>query len=793
MQTRAIPAVNPVTAANACLMPLNPETETSWRARWISTAGPKPENCYFYARRKFTVATQTDQAVLRIAADGRYAAYLNGAYVGNGPARGTHRRYFFDSYHVGQLLKPGDNWLAVELHCCLRPSYAMAPAIPAICAEIEGMVATDHTWQVKPDPSHRVDAPIYTMMIGFSEWKDMRAEPPGWRTGQDRDAHWETAAEVGSPEDCRGRRTVARPISPLTQEAMPPTQMVSSGRVPDAGGALDRPDYAALMADEPHVPSRATGSANLTDPIRPDRDHSGAYLVIDFGREVFGNLVLDVEAPAGAVMDIGHAEWLQRKRLIPTRRHYRFADRFVLRAGRQTVAQRLHCRGFRFIQIVFRRFDAPVRIHSMRPINRIYPQKPRATFSCADPFLNRLWEACARTIRMCCADTFMDCIWREQAFWICDQSVINLFYLALTGDPVFAAHNLRVGADGAMPNGLIPPVYPSQWTRLCPTIPAIWAVCLADYYRYTADAALLRELLPVMEKGLSIYDSWREQDGLIPNQEGMSTFIDWGYRRAGVKLTGKTAALNMLAAAAYKRAAELEHATGHHARARAYAATSRHTVAAVNAAFWDARRGAYADNMDSPAGASTFSQHPLALGLCNDLLEEPQKAAAIAHLLDKELVWAELWYQHYVLQALARHGRAGDAMSVIRGLWQANLEANDDTIWESRDGREAFDCCGSLCHAFSCAPLYFMQSVVLGVRPIRPGFTEFTLAPCATDLDSAQGNVPTPHGLIGIAWQRAAPGWLNVRAHVPDGTRATMPDNKVLEAGDHEVDVPSSG
>ncbi len=70
-------------------------------ARWITVPGPHPDNCTFLARRGFTVAQVPRPATLHIAAEARYAVCLNGRYLGSGPARGTHYRYFYDSYEAG--------------------------------------------------------------------------------------------------------------------------------------------------------------------------------------------------------------------------------------------------------------------------------------------------------------------------------------------------------------------------------------------------------------------------------------------------------------------------------------------------------------------------------------------------------------------------------------------------------------------------------------------------------------------------------------------------------------------
>lgn len=794
-------SIPPESGVGGCPMVNERGKNIRWSAAWISPPGDKTPNYYFLARKEFKVAAAPKKALLRIAADARYAVYINGVFAGNGPARGTHKRYFADTYSVASLLRPGANWIAAEVHCCLTPTYTMAPLQPALLAELAGMAATGAAWQVRVDPAHRPDALIFTGQIGFSEWKLMNTECSGWMTGQDDPKNWEKPLELGTAGDFAGRKTVPRPIAPPCNAPYHPVKIVETGRVPFAPGAAANPDYAALIASEAHtilprpaaelMPAGRTMAPLAFDP-KPERP--GAYVILDFGREVFGNIALDVEAPANTILDTAYSDGIFNGRLHALIGRYRFADRFQLRAGRQTLSQRLHTRGFRFLQITLRDFCAPVKLHGVTLVSRSYSQPALAEFSCPDQYLNRLWAMCVNTVRACSADTFMDCPWREQALWTNDQAVTSLCYLAMTGEAAFAAHNLRVGADGARPDGLIPPVYPSQVQRPFPVLPSLWTFTLADYFRYTGDRRTLKELLPVMERALGVYETWRDADGLIADQEGMWNFVDWGYRGGQPHPApgGKTAVLNMLIAAAYKRAAALEEIFNNKGLAAEYAHLSRRTLAAVNTALWDKTKGRFNDCTTYAAGFEPgSSQHPLAIGLYHGLFEGSQRAAALASLVAPGLTKAEFYFQHYVLQALARHGRIAEALNIIRTMWRDNVEEDCDTIWEMHTAHKAVPEAmpsHSRCHAFSCAPLYFLQSVILGIRPLQPGFSEFALDPRPGDLAEARGAVPTPRGLIRVEWRRMARNRLHIKAMLPSGTRAIMPSGKTAGPGTHELD-----
>jgi len=295
----------------------------------------------------------------------------------------------------------------------------------------------------------------------------------------------------------------------------------------------------------------------------------------------------------------------------------------------------------------------------------------------------------------------------------------------------------------------------------------------------------------VIDRALGLYDQWRDEDGLVADQhgKGMWNFIDWGYPIAGVELDGKTAALNMLIAAAFKQAGELHEAVGNDERASELKLRSVETVNAIRKKFRLEQEGHFFDCTEPGNGRRTFSQVPHAVGVYFDLLDETEREEALDVLLDDAAVRAEYGYQLFVLDSLVRGGRAAQALEIIHQLWGHMAAAGAPTFWEVADGRSSMTGCGSLCHAFSCAPMYFLQTTLLGVRPLQPGFSEFSLCPEGLGVLWAKGDVGTPHGLIHVEWTTEKNGRLCVTVQVPEGTTAVLADDRRLGSGCHRFDV----
>jgi hypothetical protein len=109
----------------------------------------------------------------------------------------------------------------------------------------------------------------------------------------------------------------------------------------------------------------------------------------------------------------------------------------------------------------------------------------------------------------------------------------------------------------------------------------------------------------------------------------------------------------------------------------------------------------------------------------------------------------ELYMMYFYFQALAKIGRYDEIDRLIRTYWGPMLETDCPTIWEAnvhQSAKKAYDNAGSLCHAFSLAPVVCIQQYLLGVAPITDGFKTFAFAPMSGILKTASGSVLSPYG-----------------------------------------------
>ena len=64
------------------------------KAEWITLPHRAPREC-FYARKKFHLA-EAESLKLRLSATPAFRAWIDGNWIGDGPARGWPHRYFYE-------------------------------------------------------------------------------------------------------------------------------------------------------------------------------------------------------------------------------------------------------------------------------------------------------------------------------------------------------------------------------------------------------------------------------------------------------------------------------------------------------------------------------------------------------------------------------------------------------------------------------------------------------------------------------------------------------------------------
>jgi alpha-L-rhamnosidase len=626
----------------------------SWHAKWIAPAGSaQEENFYFRTVNSFGLVELPDKVVLHISAESHYILYVNGIEAGRGPVRGIRDRNFYDSYDIASLLTEGENIVAVLVYCMNIRTFTAVPSQPGVILEIEDILTTNKDWKISQAEDWRRDIELYTIQTGFSEWRDFRKETPGWTLGQNV-KKWDSAVEISPDADICQKKLLPRDIPALTHDICLPSAIPVKASVPPLEDVTDI-KVARLMTEETHSPLSVEMTIEKdVIKINPSETNAGVALIFDFGTEIIGKFELDITASDGTVVDIGHEEMLQNNRLHLEFERYHFADRYILRNGRQLVGNTINDRGFRFVQVVLRNFDQPITIHLTKAINIRYPFEEKGTFSCNDTLLNQIWDASRETLRTCTTDVYTDCPWRERTLWLGDVLVENKTALELFGDPLVSRRVFKIAFAQADEQGLLPNLCTGTWiiASSCLYI----AHMLKDYLMYSGDKELIRELLPQMEPLLESVEAWSDDDHLLTVPKECKNFFDWSFDLP--EFDGKkTSLINYIYIMSMKTTMELAELVGVDIDHIKYQQRIEQTAISSNKSFFKRDENLLADCLENNVPSERSSQLGHAFALLSGEFNPEHREHLINALGNKNVKEPELFLFFFVFEAMKKYDK----------------------------------------------------------------------------------------------------------------------------------------
>lgn len=167
---------------------------------WVHNDPPASHEVAHF-RRAFQLQMPLEAAELHIFADTRYEVWLDGVWLGRGPARFSQTLREFDVYELGQLA-PGEHLIAVIVQWAPNARRSESTA-PMLLAHLQGntqnglatLARTGAGWKVRLSNAWRADAqPVDTRsLIGPTELLDFRLLPLGWFQPGFDDRDWPLA------------------------------------------------------------------------------------------------------------------------------------------------------------------------------------------------------------------------------------------------------------------------------------------------------------------------------------------------------------------------------------------------------------------------------------------------------------------------------------------------------------------------------------------------------------------------------------------------------------------------
>ncbi|GCE19835.1 family 78 glycoside hydrolase catalytic domain [Dictyobacter kobayashii] len=580
--------------------------------------------------------------------------------------------------------------------------------------------------------------------------------------------------------------------------------------------AIPQPREQLERTDTPLVESVSAllhQDANYT--LLYPQQEGDVHLIIDFGRELVGFPVLELDAPEGTIVDANLFEGIDASGIFWTDM-LRNSFRYTCRAGHQTFRSHQR-RGYRYASLTFR-FPAftstPIKLYNVRTLLNTYPVERRGSFACSDALLSNIWDVAAYTVQLCMEDTYVDCPAYEQVFWVGDarnSALINAVtfgaYELTTRCLLLTDQSLSRKLDSIKPPHLSRRAHlttdhvASGWFSEIPMWTFLWIWNVQEHYHITGDRAILAQLYPALRECLQRCLAFLSPRGLL-NLPDVWNLVDW----SAMDLTrdGEVTSSNALLVESLRRAASLAEilaATNSEQEAElrsdavSYRDNAERIYQAINAYCWSEERGAYVDTVRDEQGyayhqalaaeygtaldsresflqRTRISEHTNTLVLlCHcvpseriervlPLVEAAQQgnfigsspAEASKFPADQVVPVGSPWFLFFTAETLFDYQKLDTVITLMRDQWGRMLEKGATTFWETFPNLNSPHWSRSLCHGWSAAPAYFLSTQVLGIQPSEPGYQRVRIAPQTSGLQWARGTVPTPHGDIQVSW-----------------------------------------
>ena len=443
-------------------------------------------------------------------------------------------------------------------------------------------------------------------------------------------------------------------------------------------------------------------------------------------------------------------------------------------------------RSGRFIYITLRNQKKPVKIRLARMIESTYPVEYLGSFSCSDTRLDRIWDISTRTLKLCMEDTFTDCPLYEQTLWVGDARNEALFAYPVFGGIDISRTCIDLAGQSLERFPMVGCQLPSAWDIVIPIWSFLWGISVWDYYWQTGDVDFVKKRFKLVIKNLKGAEKRIEESGLF--SAPMWNLFDW----AGIDQNQKNVLHNSLfMVGAIDAALKCAKVAGDRRYDKRLKSIRKGLVGGINA-LWDEKKKSYPDSVrDDGTISPEICQHTSFLSVLYGVANEGNAKQAEANTIRPLKGMTEVGSPFailYLYEALEKINADDVTMKSIYDNYLPMLEAGATTVWEtfpnspwSPDGTRFPT--RSHCHAWSSAPAYFLNRIVLGVRQSAPGGAAFTVSPQLSGLTWASGRTASAKGIVDVSWELDGKE-LQVAIKAPEGIKCKFERNSSMKGLD---------
>ena len=519
-------------------------------ARPIWPAGLEEEKNLFAGFRAVFQCEPGRRPAVRIAASTMYRCFLNGTHLGYGPARAGHGHYRVDEWDAGDLVRPGENVLAIEVagynvnsyYLLDQPAFLQAEltcgddviaATGSVKNSFEAMILPERVKKVQRYSFQRPFSEIYRPEPGYDQWRTEPALRLPVVQSDSLAAKHLLPRHVPNPQFAL-RQPVWIVAEGQVETGFQPEKLWKDRSLTDIGPKLKgyvQSELEEIPSIELQTLKTVPGAEAKQDyaQSKPVRLQSKSYVILDFGTNLTGFLGAKITARGRTRLFFTFDEILSDGDVDFKRLGCVNIVLYEIAAGTYRV-EAFEPYTLRYLKLIVLEGECDVEGIYLREYAN--PNIERAHFAASDERLNRLFAAGKETYRQNAVDLFTDCPSRERAGWLCDSYFTAQVAPLLSGDTTeernFLENFLLPESFAFLPPGMLPMCYPADHNDGI-FIPnwAMWFVLqLEAYGKRSGDSALVEALRPKVLKLFEYFRPFKNEDGLLEKLKSW-VFVEW--------------------------------------------------------------------------------------------------------------------------------------------------------------------------------------------------------------------------------------------------------------------------
>lgn len=534
-------------------------------------------NRHILFRKNFVISTSIENAKMYISADDYYKLYINGQFVGQGPAPSYHFQYNYNVIDVTSFLKEGKNTIAVHtfyqglINRVWQSGDNRHGLILDLIADNRVVISSDETFKTKPHSGY-TETGIAGYQTQFLEEYNSNSPEVGFERPEFDDSLWENA----KLHECSDHILTEQKTNMLVFEKISPISEEKNGNV----------------------------------------------VKIDFGSNYVGYLYMSVNGKKGSVITIRCGQELTEDGSVrfELRANCRYEETWILKDG-ESILEQFDYKSFRYAELIL---PEGCNINELHMVARHYPFELKAEMKkefAVNEKLSKVWDLCVHTQEYGVQEIIQDCMEREKGFYVGDGCYTALTNMILTKDDTMVRKLIDDGfASSFITDGLVTCLDCSFMQEIA-EYPLILISLIWWHYKLTGDMEYLKTNYPKVKNLLECYRKDYEKSGLLCNLDKWCV-VEWpqnyqdGYDvdiQEGKVCEQAHVSIN----AYYIEAVKTANRIAKELDLCPYRDTQALTEAFVRA-FYDREKHLFKDGVDTNHISIVGNSFPFAFGLCPD-------------------------------------------------------------------------------------------------------------------------------------------------------------------------------